>query len=49
MVDLPITAKQLGIILFWGGFAWWCFRWAWRNTKAQAGIEERKDEEPEER
>lgn len=33
MAELPLTGKQIGIILFWGGFAWWAFRMAWRYSK----------------
>lgn len=33
MPDFPLTGKQVGIILFWGGFAWWAFKLAWRYSK----------------
>ena len=42
MPDLPLTWDQIGTLLFFGGFSWWAFRWAYRNSKAQR----RDDEDP---
>ena len=37
MDDFPLSWRQIGTILFFGGFAWWAFRSAARNLRAQHG------------
>ena len=37
MPELSISWRQLGTLLFFGGFAWWALRWSGRNLRAQLG------------
>ena len=37
MDEFPLSWRQLGTILFFGGFVWWAFRSVGRNVRAQLG------------